>query len=81
MKKLDDNKIINNKELILKEGNKGIDISCDCCENEEREEDEERHQSQARYNGFLNEKLLIVIGLSLTIPIVLLQIFSDSYTN
>ena len=43
------------------------------------EEDEERHQSQARYNVFLNEKLLIVIGLSLTIPIVLLQIFSDSY--
>jgi Cu+-exporting ATPase len=78
MKKIDDNKIINNEELKLKE-DKGIDITCDCCENEEREEDEERHQSQARYNVFLNEKLLIVIGLSLTIPIVLLQIFSDSY--
>ena len=79
MKKIEDNKIINNEELKSKE-NKGIDITCDCCEDEEREEeDEERHQSQARYNVFLNEKLLIVIGLSLTIPIVLLQIFSDSY--
>jgi P-type Cu+ transporter len=72
MKKIEANKIINCKELKLKE-DKGIDITCDCCE------DEERHQSQARYNVFLNEKLLIVIGLSLTIPIVLLQIFSDSY--
>ena len=78
MKKIDDNKIINNEELKSKK-DKGIDITCDCCEDEEREEDEERHQSQARYNVFLNEKLLIVIGLSLTIPIVLLQIFSDSY--
>jgi P-type Cu+ transporter len=72
MKKIEANKIINCKELKLKE-DKGIDITCDCCE------DEDRHQSQARYNVFLNEKLLIVIGLSLTIPIVLLQIFSDSY--
>ncbi|MGA8914043.1 MAG: copper-translocating P-type ATPase [Nitrososphaeraceae archaeon] len=80
MKKIDDNKIINCEELKLKE-DKGIDITCDCCKDEEQEEeDEERHQSQARYNVFLNEKLLIVIGLSLTIPIVLLQIFSDSYT-
>jgi Cu+-exporting ATPase len=77
MKKIDDNKIINNEELKSRK-DKGIAITCDCCENEEREE-EERHQSQARYNVFLNEKLLIVIGLSLTIPIVLLQIFSDSY--
>ena len=76
MKKIDDNKIINNEELKSRK-DKGIDITCDCCENEEREKD--RHQSQARYNVFLNEKLLIVIGLSLTIPIVLLQIFSDSY--
>ncbi|MGA7043648.1 MAG: hypothetical protein WBY71_08270, partial [Nitrososphaeraceae archaeon] len=66
MKKIDDNKIINCEELKLKE-DKGIDITCDCCKDEEREEDdEERHQSQARYNVFLNEKLLIVIGLSLT---------------
>jgi P-type Cu+ transporter len=80
MKKIDDNKIINNEELKSRKA-KGIAISCECCENEERveEEEEERHQSQARYNVFLNEKLLIVIGLSLTIPIVLLQIFSDSY--
>ena len=78
MKKIDDNKIINNEELKSRK-DKGIDITCDCCEDEEREEDEEHHQSQARYNVFLNEKLLIVIGLSLTIPIVLLQIFSDSY--
>src|SRR5205823_13640774 len=76
MKKIDDNKIINNEEPKLKE-DKGIAITCDCCEDEEREE--ERHQPQTRYNVFLNEKLLIVIGLSLTIPLVLLQIFSDSY--
>ena len=78
MKKIDDNKIINNEELKSRK-DKGIAITCDCCEDEEREEDEDHHQSQARYNVFLNEKLLIVIGLSLTIPIVLLQIFSDSY--
>src|SRR5690349_6337062 len=79
MKKIDDNKIINNEELKLKE-DRGIAISCDCCEDEEREErEEDHHQPKTRYNVFLNEKLLIVIGLSLTIPIVLLQIFSDSY--
>ena len=82
MKKIDDNKIINNKELKLKE-DKGIAITCDCCEDEEREEGEvdHHHQPKARYNVFLNEKLLIVIGLSLTIPLVLLQIFSDSYVT
>jgi Cu+-exporting ATPase len=79
MKKIDDNKIINNEELKLKE-DKGIAITCDCCEDEEPEE-EEHHQPQTRYNVFLNEKLLIVIGLSLTIPLVLLQIFSDSYVT
>jgi Cu+-exporting ATPase len=77
MKKIDDNKIINNEELKSRE-DRGVAITCDCCGDEEREE-EERHQPQTRYNVFLNEKLLIVIGLSLTIPIVLLQIFSDSY--
>jgi P-type Cu+ transporter len=76
MKKIDDNKIINNEELKLKE-DKGIAITCDCCEDEELEED--HHQPQTRYNVFLNGKLLIFIGLSLTIPLVLLQIFSDSY--
>jgi P-type Cu+ transporter len=79
MKKIDDNKIINNEELKLKE-DKGIAITCDCCEDEELEE-EDHHQPQTRYNVFLNEKLLIVIGLSLTIPLVLLQIFSDSYVT
>ena len=79
MKKIDDNKIINNEELKLKE-DRGIAITCDCCEDEERGEGEEdHHQPKTRYNVFLNEKLLIVIGLSLTIPLVLLQIFSDSY--
>ena len=81
MKKIDDNKIINNEELKLKE-DKGIAISCDCCEDEELGEGEEdHHQPKTRYNVFLNEKLLIVIGLSLTIPLVLLQIFSDSYVT
>jgi len=82
MKKIDDNKIINNEELKLKE-DRGIAITCDCCEDEEREEGEvdHHHQPKARYNVFLNEKLLIVIGLSLTIPLVLLQIFSDSYVT
>jgi Cu+-exporting ATPase len=79
MKRIDDNKIINNEELKLKE-DKGIAITCDCCEDEELEE-EDHHQPQTRYNVFLNEKLLIVIGLSLTIPLVLLQIFSDSYVT
>src|SRR5205807_6081402 len=47
----------------------------------EREKEKESHQQfQRKYSGFLNEKLLIVIGISLTIPIVLLQILlSDSY--
>ena len=81
MKKIDDNKIINNEELKLKE-DKGIAITCDCCEDEELGEGEEdHHQPKTRYNVFLNEKLLIVIGLSLTIPLVLLQIFSDSYVT
>ena len=39
MKKIDDNKIINCEELKLKE-DKGIDITCDCCKDEEREEEE-----------------------------------------
>jgi P-type Cu+ transporter len=79
MKKIEANKIINNEELKLKE-DKGIAITCDCCENEEQgKREEDHHQPKTRYNVFLNEKLLIVIGLSLTIPLVLLQIFSDSY--
>ena len=35
MKKIDDNKIINNEELKSRK-DKGIDITCDCCEDEER---------------------------------------------
>ena len=81
MEKIDDSKIINNEELKLKE-DKGIAITCDCCEDEEwGEGEEDHHQPKTRYNVFLNEKLLIVIGLSLTIPLVLLQIFSDSYVT
>ena len=38
MKKIDDNKIINCEELKLKE-DKGIDITCDCCKDEEQEEE------------------------------------------
>jgi Cu+-exporting ATPase len=47
---------------------------------EVQKENEHHHRFQTTYNAFLNEKLLIVVGLSLTIPIVLLQILqSDSY--
>jgi P-type Cu+ transporter len=47
---------------------------------EEEKGKESHHQFQRKYSGFLNEQLLIVIGISLTIPIVLLQILlSDSY--
>jgi Cu+-exporting ATPase len=47
---------------------------------EEEKEKESHQQFQRKYSGSLNEKLLIVIGISLTIPIVLLQILlSDSY--
>src|SRR5947209_3760631 len=61
-----------------------MDISCDCCERSSPSSSlsaiDNEGQSEASYNGFPNEKLLIVIGISLTIPIVLLQILlSDSY--
>jgi Cu+-exporting ATPase len=91
MKKLDDKIINNNKEIKLKEEVKETEFGCDCCSElssspslltkEERDDEQKHHQSQTWYSDLLNEKLLIVIGISLTIPIVMLQVIisSDSY--
>src|SRR5689334_19564474 len=84
MKKLDDKIISNNDELKIKE-NKEMDISCDCCSSEtllsrstsSTSGAEKEHHEQFKTTYYLNEKLLIVIGFSLTIPIVLLQILSS----
>lgn len=61
---------------------------CPSCEHspmEQRELPEEEHSNEReqREGHFLyrNEKLLIIIGLALTIPIVLLELFYDSVTS
>jgi len=92
MKKIID-KIINEEEGIKeKENDKEVSIGCDCCCSSEstalatittdkKGYSNKKDQIQTTiHNGLSNEKLLIVIGLVLTIPIVLLDIiFSDSY--
>jgi Cu+-exporting ATPase len=79
MKKLD-NKILKEdkvKERVLNNGTNTI--GCDCCNlpssiADAREEEEEVfEQTQDHKKKFDNPKLLIVIGLALTIPIVLLE--------
>jgi P-type Cu+ transporter len=93
MKKIID-KIINEEEGIKeKENDKEVSIGCDCCcsssestplatiTTDKKGYSNKKDQIQTTiHNGLSNEKLLIVIGLVLTIPIVLLDIiFSDSY--
>ncbi|MDQ4022707.1 MAG: copper-translocating P-type ATPase [Thermoproteota archaeon] len=73
------NKILNERET--KEEEEGKSISCECCmqslpaQAKEHQGDigvKERNEDHSR------SKLLIIIGLSLTIPLVLLEIFYDS---
>ena len=93
MKKIID-KIINEEEGIKeKENYKEMSIGCDCCCSSEStplatitrdkkgySNKKDQIEKTTKHNGLSNEKLLIVIGLVLTIPIVLLDIiFSDSY--
>ena len=57
-------------------------ITCDCCSQlppvtirkDGEEDDEENGHNDNQYNQLLNDKLLIIIGLGLTIPIVLLEL-------
>jgi Cu+-exporting ATPase len=91
MKKIID-KIINEEGIKEKENDKEVSIGCDCCCSSEstplatittdkKDYSNKKDQIQTTiHNGLSNEKLLIAIGLVLTIPIVLLDIiFSDSY--
>ena len=73
------NKMLNERET--KEEEEGKSISCECCmqslpaQAKEHQGDigvKERNEDHSR------SKLLIIIGLSLTIPLVLLEIFYDS---
>jgi Cu+-exporting ATPase len=85
MKKLDDKMLNKGKEEVA---NDRTDvITCDCCnlpsatlvteageeEKEEYEQAEHHHEDKSKKKFFDNPKLLIVIGLALTIPIVLLE--------
>jgi P-type Cu+ transporter len=95
VKRIND-KIINEEEIKEKENGKVMSIGCDCCSCESRPlatttttvettkakngYSNKKDQIATTYTGLSNEKLLILIGLVLTIPIVLLDIiFSDSY--
>jgi P-type Cu+ transporter len=89
MKKLDSKMVKEKKaEQRTFDPSADTTITCDCCnelptiqpvmtrkEGEENEvEDEERgHSGNQRKRQLLNDKLLIIIGLALTIPIVLLE--------
>jgi Cu+-exporting ATPase len=85
MKKLDDKMLNKGKEEVA---NDRTDvITCDCCnlpsatlvteageeEKEEYEQAEHHHEDKSKKKFFDNPKLLVVIGLALTIPIVLLE--------
>ena len=94
MKKFGD-KIIKEEEeeeLKVKKEDVQSPTSCNCCEAPAsssslsktielaQKNDHEEHHIETRYN-FFNEKLLILIGLALTIPIVLLEmiVYPHSY--
>src|SRR5919197_1548477 len=90
MKKLDEKIIEEEEELKLKKEDVQSPTSCNCCEalasslsktiELAQKNDHEEHHIETRYN-FFNEKLLILIGLALTIPIVLLEmiVYPHSY--
>src|SRR5919197_6258256 len=94
MKKFGD-KIIKEEEeeeLKVKKEDVQSPTSCNCCEAPAsssslsktielaQKNDHEEHHLETRYN-FFNEKLLILIGIALTIPIVLLEmiVYPHSY--
>ena len=92
MKKIID-KIINEEEGIKeKENNKEVSIGCDCCcsssestplatittDKKGYSNKKDQIETTTIHNGLSDEKLLIIIGLSLTIPLILLEIFYDS---
>ena len=75
------NKMLNEREMKEEEEEEGKSITCECCmqslpaQAKEHQGDigiEEKNEDHSR------SKLLIIIGLSLTIPLVLLEIFYDS---
>jgi Cu+-exporting ATPase len=75
------NKMLNERETEEEEDEEGKSITCECCmqslpaQAKEHQGDigvKERNEDHSR------SKLLIIIGLSLTIPLVLLEIFYDS---
>ena len=75
------NKMLNERETEEEEEEEGKSITCECCmqslpaQAKEHQGDigvKERNEDHSR------SKLLIIIGLSLTIPLVLLEIFYDS---
>src|SRR5919197_1091727 len=90
MKKLDEKIIEEEVELKVKKEDVQSPTSCNCCEalasslsktiELAQKNDHEEHHIETRYN-FFNEKLLILIGLALTIPIVLLEmiVYPHSY--
>ena len=76
MKKLDD-KLLRGQESIEQMDSCGCG-SCSVSEESEHENEEEEHEEK----GFFTAKMLIVIGLALTIPIVIFEVFfSDSFVT
>ena len=90
MRKLNEKIIEEEVELKLKKEDVQSPTSCNCCEalasslsktiELAQKNDHEEHHIETGYN-FFNEKLLILIGLALTIPIVLLEmiVYPHSY--
>jgi Cu+-exporting ATPase len=92
MKKLDDKILIKEEKKAKEVGggrnnnNTNNDTSCDCCcsniiasetsTEEKGQEFNQEHQGKDNEQRLSNPKLLIVIGLALTIPIVLLELLS-----
>ncbi|MGC2426078.1 MAG: copper-translocating P-type ATPase [Nitrososphaeraceae archaeon] len=90
MKKLDDKIVIKEEKKAKEVGggrnnnNTNNDTSCDCCcsniiasetsTEEKGQEFNQEHQGKDNERRLSNPKLLIVIGLALTIPIVLLEL-------
>ena len=75
------NKMLNERETEEEEEEEGKSITCECCMQSLPAQAKE-HQGdigvKEKKEDHSRSKLLIIIGLSLTIPLVLLEIFYDS---
>ena len=75
MKKINDNNMLN----ASVEHETTDSCACCSCEASSIEEEKEQEEEKSSQSFLSNPKVLIIIGLALTIPIVMIELFFDSY--